>query len=248
MNQRWESLKIFVRLQWIDRVNTSAFLIGLSIQTAVLCLSIWDKSDSAQSAFVLAVRASFLTVVGITLMAAMSSLANDIRFGTFSYLMLSREHVFVIVFKRCFANTIVSFTTVLFPFAMAMFKFPELLSPWVFMVLALIFVSVTCAGFHIALIVNAFSHPARGVPWLRYMYLIVGLSLLPVSSLEVASHAFPFYWILNLYGQSGSEFLLTSLVVLGLNALWTIIAWLLFARRTLKAVESIQSRSKLRVA
>ncbi|HVJ64670.1 MAG TPA: hypothetical protein VM901_05395 [Bdellovibrionota bacterium] len=248
MSALWQSVKIFVRLQWIDRVNTSAFLIGLSIQTAVLCLSIFDKSQNSGEAFALAVRASLLNIIGITLFAAMSSLANDIRFGTFSYLLLSREHIFWIVFKRCLANTVVSFSSVVFPFAVAVVKFPELASVNLVLALLAIFVAVSCAGFQIALVLNTLDHPIRGVPWMRYFYLLVGLNMLPFAWIEWSSKFLPFYWILDLHALEGGSLFAQFAASVGLSLGWTLVAWVLLAHKTLRSVESLQNKSKLKVA
>jgi hypothetical protein len=239
------SIKVFVRLQWIDRVHTSSFVIGLTIQSFVLCLSVLDKSTNSAQAFVLATRASILTIVGITLFSAMSSVANDIRFGTFANLILSREHLYLIVFKRCAANTLVAFPTVIFPFVVASWRFGDLTIGLVLVAMTLIFWSVTCAGFQIALVLNSLSHPAKGVPWLRYIFIIVGLNLVPFAFVENLSKALPFYWIIHL---SEDSVLSNALMALVTSLLWTFVAWLSLARRTRRILEDLQTKNRLRLA
>jgi hypothetical protein len=238
---------LFVKLQWIDRAATSSFLIGLSIQSFILCLSVWDKSSSPQTAGALAVRAAFMTSIGITLFAAMSSLANEIRFGTFYYVILGKKSLMNILMARSVSNTFISLSAIILPFIIAAIKFPSLIEIKTFLAILLIFITITLLCFQTALILNSLPNPVGGIPWLKYGYVLIGLNLLPFPLIHHLSRSLPFYWISQIFESQEKLWHCIAYCLLSLF-LWTLTAWLLMARKALKNVAEIQSKSKMRNA
>jgi hypothetical protein len=191
-------LLFLARVQWRDRIATSAFLIGITIQNLLLSFSLWSISSTPDEALILCVRCTLLSAIGIALFAAMSSIQNEFRYGTAESVLLSRISFFPLIALRALFTAIISTPVILLPFVVIAFRFPEILNAHFAVMILCLYFTVAIVGFQASFILNARDVPSVTLPWLRSGLLIVGLSLLPLSFAENASLLVPIGWCVRM--------------------------------------------------
>jgi hypothetical protein len=191
-------LLFLVQIQWRDRIATSGFLIGITIQNLLLSFSLWSISSSQDEALLLCTRGTLMSAIGIALFSAMASIQNEFRYGTAESVLLSKISFFPLIGLRAFFTAIISTPAILLPFGVIAFRFPGILNAhWAVMVIG-VHCTVTIVGFQASFILNARDVPYMTLPWLRSGLLILGLSLLPLSFAENASLLLPIGWCVRL--------------------------------------------------
>ena len=202
-------LLFLIQVQWRDRIATSAFLIGITLQNLLMGASVYKNSDSAESALLLAVRACLLSTISIALLSAMSSIQNEFRYGTAESIVLSRYSFFRLIAFRALFTSIVSSPAILLPLFVVLFKYPNSFGvSWVSALLAIYF-TVSVIGFQTSYILNLAEVPSTALPWVRNALLIAGLTLIPTPLLEPFALALPIGWCLRI-AQGGTETLAVS--------------------------------------
>lgn len=227
-----------IRVQWIDRLATSSFLIGITIQTALLALAVYHTAETASEALVLATRAALLTCTAIVLLSAMSSVQNEFRYGTIEKIILGAVPMSRLLLVRAAASAIVSSPAILVPFLAAYVKFQDLLSPRSLAVVLMTYVSLAAVCYQSTLILCQFRAPAGVVPWLRLALLFVGLSVVPFPGSELLALILPTGWILRFVAASGSGDGGAALAgFVAVTAAWTGFLWMLLRGRTMSRIE-----------
>lgn len=189
---------LMIRLQWIDRAATSSFLVGITLQTFILALAVFETSGSAVHAVDLAVRGSVFSVVGILMFSSMSAITNDFDLGTAENALLGAMPFSRLVAYRAAATALISAPAIVAPFAAAALRWPELLGRPAFALRAIeVSALAVLLGYQLSWILNAFASPRHALQWARLAILIVGLNLLPLPGLREAALLFPTAWILR---------------------------------------------------
>jgi hypothetical protein len=195
-------LVLMVKTQWRDRIVTSSFLIGITIQTFLLSFAIWMRAVDANDGLILAIRASCFTSVGILLFSAMSSIQNEFRFGTIENVLLGERGLNQLVIYRAFATTLICSPAVLAPFLFEFIRFPHaggMLRSLA--VIGLIYVFVFSLCYQLSYLINAFAHPSASISILKFVILLIGLRLVPGAWATPTSLVMPSGWILSLARQ-----------------------------------------------
>lgn len=231
-------LLFLIRVQWIDRRATSSFLVGISVQTGLLTLALYRSASDPEEALVLATRASMLTCTSIVLLSAMSNVQNEFRYGTIERVMLGRVPFSTLLGIRSGASAVVASPAIVVPFVGAVAAFPSLLSPHTLVLVAMTYVGLGTLCYQATLLLCQVRNPPQAVPWIRMVFMFLGLSVIPFPGSEVLSLFFPTGWMIGFAtaespGGLVTSFLLFSLVV----GVWTFGVWFLFRDRTLRVVE-----------
>ncbi|MGC4792168.1 hypothetical protein ACLQ22_30640 [Micromonospora sp. DT178] len=227
-----------IRVQWIDRLATSSFLIGITIQTVLLALALYRTAETPTEALVLATRASLLTCTAIVLLSAMSSVQNEFRYGTVEKVVLGAVPMPTLLLIRAAASAIVSSPAIVVPFLAAYARFPELIGARSLLVILMAYVSLTAVCYQSTLILCQFKAPIGVVPWLRLALLIVGLSVLPFTGSDLVALILPSGWILRLVDASGPYAAAAALAgFTAVTAAWTGVLWKVLGGRLMSRVE-----------
>jgi hypothetical protein len=206
-----------IKIQLIDRLATSAFLIGITLQTFLLCLSIYKGAENYNHGLILAIRSSLLITVGMTLLSSMSNIQNEFRFGTIESICLSSFSFKKLIYYRCISMAIICSPAILLPFAVIAFKFWSSVNLVIIVLIALVYVAITLVGVQTTFILNAFQSPINALPWIKGVLLILGMELIKFPFSDRIAKCFPFHWIFEMVkGERIIEnlafFILTSFV------------------------------------
>ncbi|WP_432068094.1 hypothetical protein [Streptomyces sp. C10-9-1] len=228
----WRFAAFLVRVQWIDRRATSSFLIGITLQTGVLTLALTRLATDATHALDLACRAALLTGVGIVLLSAMSSVANEFRYGTMENVLLGRMPFARLLAFRALACAVVVTPAVVVPFVGAVAAFPSLTGSRTVLVVAMVYVCLATLGYHSTLLLSQFTRPSAAVPWLRLALLLVGLSVLPFPGAQSIALVLPPAWVMRYATEAGEPGLPgTPLLFVAVTGCWHCLVWLLLRHR-----------------
>lgn len=233
-----------LRVQWIDRLATSAFLIGITLQTFLLTASLTSIAESPEHAVVLATRAALLTSVGIILFSAMSNIQNEHRYGTMKNVLLSGTSFERLLWIRSASTAVVSSPAILVPFAGAAWIYPALLGADLIFLVAMVYLFLACLCHQSTLILNSVRDPALFLPWLRAALLILGLTMIPFPGGEMIALFFPTGWILRFAISPGLE---AAMIFLLVTAAWTGTFLLLLRGRVERRIERNLTGGKMSV-
>lgn len=221
-------LGFLVWLHWVDRRATSSFIVGITLQTAVLSFGLVQFRGESESMIVQgAVRAAFLVGTAVCGLSAMSAFQNEFRYQTiwqtardtrvFSRLMLVRALAMVVITAPAAAT----------PFVVAVVVGDCCLPLPLVAVTYLMALVVLTAYTHILTLGLALTYdPARLVPWIRQAVMIVALGTVTFLSPSWVRSAFPFVWVERMALRPESVMGAAS-AALGLTLLWWLIAQLL---------------------
>lgn len=227
-----------IRVQWIDRLATSSFLIGITLQTVLLSLAIYHTAAAADEALVLATRAALLTCTAIILLSAMSSVQNEFRYGTIEKVILGVVPFSQLLLVRAAASAIVSSPAIVVPFIAAFVKFPGLLDLRSLVVILMTYVSLAAICYQSTLILTQFRAPISIVPWLRLALLFVGLSIIPFPGSDLIALILPTGWIL--WFAAANDSFTATLAVVGfvvVTTVWTGALWVVLRGRMMGRIE-----------
>ena len=187
-----------IKVQWKDRIATSSFLIGITIQTILLSFVVIQKSLSPENALQLAIKGSLLTCIGISLFSAMSSIQNEFRYATVESILLSKVSFFYLIWIRSLFTGIVSLPAICIPFLAVIFAFPEAFNlRWLVCQIS-VYLTMVIIGFQSSFVLNVIQNPTVYVPWAKALILILGLKLVPFIGADSICKIFPLYWTLNM--------------------------------------------------
>lgn len=230
---------LVIRVQWIDRLATSSFLIGITVQTVLLSLALYHTAASAGEALVLATRAALLTCTAIILLSAMSSVQNEFRYGTIERIILGSVPLPRLLLLRAAASAIVSSPAIVVPFLAATARFPDLLRGRTALVVALTYLSLAAICYQATLILCQFRAPIGIVPWLRLVLLFAGLAVIPFPGSGAVSLALPSGWILRV---AAAPDVAAGLPAVGgfavVTTAWTLALWLILRGRLSSRIEA----------
>lgn len=214
----FDLIALMIRTQWRDRIMTSSFLIGITLQTSLLSLAIVQKQAGENELLLLAVRASLFTGINILLFSAMSSLSNEFRYGTFEYTHLSAIGWNRVLLLRAMATSIISWPVVVGPFLAAMIASHGLglLRMGAFAGGVFFLLWIIC--YWMTYLLNLSEQPMTILPLLKYVLLIFGLNLVHIPLLTNISYLIPTYWFLQLIEPG-------KMAVNGLGFLVTVATW-----------------------
>ena len=226
-----------IRLQWKDRVATSSFLIGITLQTLLLSWAIFETSTSPSQALDMAVRSGIFTCVGILLFSSMSAITNEFDFGTMENVLLSGASLSSLMAMRALTSAVISTPAIVIPFAFALLRWPELgAQSMLFVRLVEVYILTALLADQLIWILNLASRPRAAIQWARYFILIPGMALLPFSWAGTLSLVFPMGALL----QGNSKLFWISSVT------WTLGVRLLFAKRVEGGLERRLSEQGMR--
>jgi ABC-type transport system involved in multi-copper enzyme maturation permease subunit len=190
-------LLFLIRVQWIDRRATSSFVIGITLQTALLTLAVYERAANPAQGLVMATRAAVLTCTAIILLAAMSSVRNEFRDGTAERVLLGAVPFTRLLVIRAAASAVVCSPAVVVPFAGAAARFPHLVSWHTAVLVAMVYLFLAALCHQASLLLCQFRDAAAPVPWLRMALLFAGLSVIPFPGSAAVALALPTGWILR---------------------------------------------------
>ncbi|MFJ6943279.1 hypothetical protein ACISU4_01225 [Streptomyces wuyuanensis] len=231
-------LLFLIRVQWIDRLATSSFLMGITIQTVLLTGALYRAAENPEHALLLATRSSMLTCTSIVLLSAMSNVQNEFRYGTIERVLLGRVPFTRLLGVRSAASAIVASPAIVVPFAGGAMRYPELIAPGTAVLVLMVYVFLGTLCFQSTLVLCQFRNSAAMVPWLRMALLFLGLSVIPFEGSETVSLFFPTGWMLRFaeHGQDAAP-VFDFAAFLALVVVWTGGAWLVLRQRSLHIVE-----------
>lgn len=221
-------LALVLRLQWLDRAATSSFLVGITIQTAILAAAVYESSTGAEQALALALRGAVFSVVGVLLFSSMSSITNEVELGTLESVVIGAVSFPRLIALRSAATALIASPAILAPFAAAALRWPALWTDgrlWSagFHVYAL----AAVLGYQLSWLLNCFESPRTALQWTRYALLLTGLELVPLPGGAALAQLSPIAHLLR--GDDGA-FWLTLLA-------WTAAVQLLAVGRVLASLE-----------
>ncbi|WP_320068102.1 hypothetical protein [Micromonospora sp. RTGN7] len=227
-----------IRVQWIDRLATSSFLIGITIQTALLALALYQTAQTPAEALVLAARAALMTCTAIVLLSAMSSVQNEFRYGTIEKVVLGAVPISTLLLIRSAASAVVSSPAIVVPFLAAYARFPGLVGPRSLLVILMAYVSLMAVCYQSTLVLCQFKAPIGVVAWLRLGLLFIGLSVLPFAGSELVSLVLPTGWILRFVAATGPQAAAVAFAgFLAVTAAWTGLLWKALSGRMMSRIE-----------
>ncbi|MFI9645042.1 hypothetical protein ACIHAA_01905 [Streptomyces sp. NPDC052040] len=226
---------LLVRVQWIDRRATSSFLIGITLQTAVLTLALARRATGPEHALVLACRAALLTCVTIVLLSAMSSVQNEFRYGTMENVLLGQVSFGRLLGLRSVACAVVMSPALCVPFAGAAVAFPSVLGPRTLLLVAMLYVCLAAICHQCTLLLCQFTRPSAAVPWFRLALLVVGLSVVPFPGAQQTARLLPTGWVIAY--ASGTRAAVAVPMFLATVSLWTCAVWLTCRGRLHRSIE-----------
>ncbi|WP_175772844.1 hypothetical protein [Paraburkholderia phenazinium] len=189
------TLMLFVRYQWSERIATSSFLIGITLQTAAMCLAVWSRAGSPTEVGQFASRSALFTATNIILLGAMSNISNEFKFFTIQHVYTSYFGFPRLIFFRSVANSVICAPAVLMPIVVACVRFGRC-DLATLAVLGLSFVWLAALCYVATYLTNLAAQPLAAVPWLKYAFVLFGLDLLPLPG--GANLLFPSHWIVTL--------------------------------------------------
>ncbi|MDQ0946034.1 hypothetical protein [Streptomyces sp. V1I1] len=227
-----------IRVQWIDRLATSSFLIGITVQTALLTLALYHAAENQQTVMVFATRASLLTCTSIVLLSAMSNIQNEFRYGTIERVLLGKVPFSRLLAVRSASAAIVASPAIVVPFIGAVARFPDMLTPRTVLLVAMVYIFLGSLCYQATLVLCQFRNAASMVPWIRMVLLFLGLSVIPFEGSEAVSLLLPTGWMLR-FAEAGSteQALLFLAAFLLVTLTWTGGIWKAFGARSMKVVE-----------
>lgn len=211
----FDLILLMVRTQWRDRIMTSSYLIGITLQTALLSWAILDSHGG----LILALRASLFTGISILLFSAMSSLSNEFRYGTFEYTSLGSLGWARVLLMRSLATSVISWPAIVGPFTAAAWVSPnEGITRYILFGTGLFgLLWVIC--YWMSYLLNLAQQPAAFLPAFKYFLLIIGLNLVEVPWLDPVAKVTPTYWYLRMARPE------TNLTEAAAGFLATVIGW-----------------------
>lgn len=197
LNNIFHHILFLIKVQWLDRSQTSAYLVGMSLQTAVFCYTLFNMHHALESRtlMIMMVQCCLFTTLPITLLAAMSSVSNEFRYMTIKNVLLSNIGIFRLIFIRSAANSVICAPAILF-LALVTFVLssqPSLLR--FFVVIICLFSYLIIVGVHCSLLLNVLGDPHISYSWITPIYVSLGLGILPVPYKNEIERIFPSYWI-----------------------------------------------------
>ncbi len=185
-----------VKAQWIDRRATSSFVVGITVQTAVLSMGLVQTEASDPAIIQAATRASLMVALTVCSLGAMSAFQNEYRYQTVWFTARDLGVFHRLMLARSAAMVIVSLPAVLVPFGTA----AVLVGPGdhgATIALLATGTSVVLVAFtHVLTLGLALVYdPARTVPWIRQVTLASLVGVVPFLSPPYVTRAFPFVWL-----------------------------------------------------
>ncbi|MDH6580507.1 hypothetical protein [Kitasatospora sp. MAP5-34] len=226
---------LLIRVQWIDRRATSSFIIGITLQTALLTLALAHRATGAGPALVLACRAALLTCVTIVLLSAMSSVQNEFRYGTMENVLLGRVPLARLLGLRAASCAVVMSPALCLPFAGAAVAFPSVLGPRTLLLIAMLYLCLAAICYQCTLLLCQFARPSAAVPWFRLALLLVGMSVVPFPRARQVAELLPTGWVIAY--AAGTRAVVALPMFLATVSLWTCAVWLAFRKRLRPSIE-----------
>lgn len=224
-----------IRVQWIDRRATSSFVIGITLQTAVLTLAVVHRATGAESSLVLACRSALLTCVTIVLLSAMSSVQNEYRYGTMENVLLGQVSLARLLGLRAGACAVVMSPALCLPFAGAAVAFPSVLGPKLLLLIAMLYLCLAAVCYQCTLLLCQFARPSAAVPWFRLTLLLLGMSVVPFPRSQQVAELLPTGWVMAY--AAGTRAGIALPMFLTTVSLWTCALWLAFRKRLHPRIE-----------
>ncbi|PHM50725.1 hypothetical protein [Xenorhabdus miraniensis] len=195
-NNFFYELMFFTKIQWQERIVTSSFLIGISLQSIVLAIHCYLYNGDNSSALFLAIRSGLFTCISILLFSAMSNISNEFKFETISYVISSGTPFYKLILLRSTANGFISLPAIIIPFVGYIMRDININSIILFYITGeLLFTCVFC--FVISFLINLWKQPILALPWFGYILFIIGLNLFNLPWVNKISMIFPSYWLLQ---------------------------------------------------
>ncbi|MDX7987338.1 hypothetical protein FE392_08340 [Xenorhabdus sp. 12] len=205
-------LVFFTKIQWKERIVTSSFLIGISLQSVIFAISCYLYNGENNSALFFTIRAGLFTCIGILLFSAMSNISNEFKFETISYVISSGTPFYKIILLKSAANGLISLPAIIIPFLGYLMRDVNFHVEIIFyMIGELLFACVFC--FVISFFINLWKQPALALPWFGYIMFIIGLDLFNIPYFNALSMLFPSYWLLQDITYTNVSFFFLTLFV-----------------------------------
>lgn len=224
-----------VNVQWIDRRATSSFVVGLTLQTAILSGGLAQLDGDPGVVMEAAIRAALMVALTVCSLGAMSAFQNEYRYQTIWLTARDLRSFLGLMLARSGAMVVVASPAVLVPLAVA-FVTGEGVSLGAVGVLAVGMLVVLVAFTHVLTLVLALTYdPARVVPWVRQGTLAVLVGVVPVLSPPFLARLFPFAWLTT--GAGAADPARDVGVAVGLSVLWASVATVALRRAVAATVE-----------
>lgn len=240
-------LRLLIWLQWVDRRATSSFIVGITIQTAVLSLGLVQlRTLDAPAVLQAAVRASFLVGTALCALSAMSAFQNEFRYQTVWQTARDQRVFAHLMLARAFAMVIITAPALLVPFIVATVLLGATVSVGVVAAMAFLSVVVLVAFTHLLTTGLALTYdPARLVPWIRQVVMVVALGTVAFLSPEPVRNVFPFVWIERM--AVPGELWRSAGLTIGITGAWWLVGQALLRRPareilTRRLTDSVESR------
>ena len=193
-------LLLYIKVQWLDRIQTSAFLVGITLVgpfQAYILMNLGDITEVAKLKFF--VNSNLYALMAIMLLSSMSALNNDLRYDTYKNIILSNTSYFRVLLLRVGSMQVVSLPVILFPTLVVFSDHPVLVATLA------ILVSLTTLSFGLqsALLFTLFKTQKTTLGWLDILYVTIGCGLIEHPLIVNISTLFPPYWI-RAYLQHGN--------------------------------------------
>lgn len=230
-------LRLLVWLQWVDRRATSSFIVGITIQTAVLSLGLVQlRTLDGPAVLQAAVRASFLVGTALCALSAMSAFQNEFRYQTVWQTARDQRVFARLMLARALAMVIITAPALLVPFGVAIVVLDFSLSVGVVAAMAFLSLVVLVAFTHLLTTGLALVYdPARLVPWIRQVVMVVALGTVAFLSPEPVRSVFPFVWIERM-AMPGELWRSAGLVV-GITLAWWLVGQAVMGRASRRVLE-----------
>lgn len=211
-----------VRAQWIDRRATSSFVVGITVQTAVLSLGLTQTQAGDAATVQAATRAALMVALTVCSLGAMSAFQNEYRYQTVWLTARDLGAFHRLMLTRAGAMVVVSMPAVVVPFVTALVVVGPREHAATIGLLVLATATVLVAYTHVLTLVLALTYdPARVVPWVRHVTLASLVGVVPFLSPPLISRAFPFVWLSDaaLDGQAARSLTVAVAIAVGWSAL-----------------------------
>jgi RES domain-containing protein len=224
-----------VKAQWIDRKATSSFIVGITVQTAVLSLGLTQMQASDAAIVQAATRAALMVALTVCSLGAMSAFQNEYRYETVWLTARDLGSFHRLMFTRAVAMVVVSMPAVAVPFGTALVLVGPRERAAGIGLLALATGAVLVAYTHLLTLVLALTYdPARVVPWVRHVTLASLVGVVPFLSPPLVSRAFPFVWLSD--AALDGRTVRPVVVAVAIAAGWSLLGTLVLRRGVARAV------------
>lgn len=226
----FDSFPLLLKIQWKDRIATSSFTFGLTIQMFSLSFHLWNSNADLATRINGALSAALYVSLNISLFFSLACIRNEFRFGTIHQILLTAANLPSLIRARAFVNTLLCSLSLIPPLCILIWLDPNLLIDGTILKLyALYFAAVFSQTVAACWIVHTFKSPATDVLWLGYVYFLLGLNLIPTSFGATISRYFPSGAALEMQTSNVSPLVAMSYVALFLA--WTFIPTLTLKSR-----------------